>query len=249
MNAILNHLQRWTIPNVTGCIHYSVFDYINGLFLCHIIIVVGSMPPHSSGIFHSRRCSPLFRVTPFPIPTTFMNKTPLNIDTWPMDAITLGTDCTFPNGSNCISPNDKWSRRYLRWFYGTCPSATLFMWWEFRSTEIPNITLEWNAMTCFHPPEKKNVFKFHSRNFYIHHSVDRLISITQRRPSFNLYAWPTPFDVATRREKHAKIQRIPSDSVGRIATQPQNFQHPFPHHSLTWLEFVYPALFVYQTCW
>lgn len=121
---------------------------------------------------------------------------------------------------------------------------------NFVPAEIPNITLEWNAMTCFHPPEKKNVFKFHSRNFYIHHSVDRLISITQRRPSFNLYAWPTPFDVATRREKkHAKIQRIPSDSVGRIATQPQNFQHPFPHHSLTWLEFVYPALFVYQTCW
>jgi len=75
---------------------------------------------------------------------------------------------------------------------------------NFVPAEIPNITLEWNAMTCFHPPEKKNVFKFHSRNFYIHHSVDRLISITQRRPSFNLYAWPTPFDVATRREKKTR---------------------------------------------
>jgi len=26
---------------------------------------------------------------------------------------------------------------------------------NFVPAEIPNITLEWNAMTCFHPPEKK----------------------------------------------------------------------------------------------
>jgi len=97
-----------------------------------------------------------------------------------------------------------------------------------------------NAMTCFRPP--KNLFKFDSRNFYIHRSVDRLISIAQRRPSFNLYAWPTPFDVATWREQK-KRKNTPNSLWlrGEKSHVTAGFRHPYCHHPPTWQEFVYPA--------
>lgn len=36
---------------------------------------------------------------------------------------------------------------------------------NFVPAEIPNITLEWNAMTCFHPPEKKTCLNFIRETF------------------------------------------------------------------------------------